>query len=287
MYMRYPVEYHRLRHGRRALTLELWPNHKAGTVLFYPGTMFSPIQYRLLLSALRQNGLAVAALHLTGHGCNPHRASFCFADLLADGLEAEEWLWQHGHKELAVCGHSQGGILTLAHAGASSRLRAAFAFTGILPQQVEAIQLTRFKNFRDRASLQGYLDRLAHVFPHFPVPAPAYLSVRRICQNARQLCCNRRKGRVFYPLSFLATLLTPHVSPLLRCPLYLFNAVDDALFTPALARTTFSLLQAPAKRLIWLPGGGHLAVFDPHLSLLAASHVAVACAGLGIPLQIR
>lgn len=287
MTTRYPVEHHRLRHGRRGLTLELWPNPGAGIILFYPGTMFSPIQYRPLLTALRQCGLAVAALHLTGHGCNPHRVGFCFADLLADGLEAEDWLWRHEHRELAVCGHSQGGILTLAHAGSSTRLRAAFAFTAILPQQAEAMQLTIFRKFQNRAALQSCLDSLARLVPHLPVPAPAYLSVRRVCQNARRLCCDRHKGRVFYPLAFLASLFRAQISPLLHCPLYLCNAVDDALFTPALAHATFDLLQAPAKRLLWLPGGGHLAVFNPHLARLAAAHVASACAGQGLSLQIR
>ena len=57
----YAIQYHRLRHGRRGLILELWPNPGAGTMLFYPGTMLSPFQYRPLLAALREAGMIAPA----------------------------------------------------------------------------------------------------------------------------------------------------------------------------------------------------------------------------------
>lgn len=113
------IIYTTLKRDRRSVTIELWPNAGAGLMLFYPGTMLSPFQYRPMLAALHEAGFAVAGLHLTGHGLNPHAVRFSFEDLLQDGLDAEEWLRDTGFTRIAVCGHSQGGILTLAHAAAS------------------------------------------------------------------------------------------------------------------------------------------------------------------------
>ena len=134
----------------RELQLEIWPNPGAGVMLFYPGTMLSPFQYRPMLHALRQAGFAVAALHLTGHGLNRHSTGFTFDDLLQNGLNAENWLRQSGYNKIAVCGHSQGGILSLAHAAESSGIVASFPITAVLPQMREAIYLTRFAALADR-----------------------------------------------------------------------------------------------------------------------------------------
>ena len=62
-----PLQYHTLRHGNRQVSIELWPRPGAACLVFYPGTMFCPVQYRTFLHCLWKNGLAVAALHLTGH----------------------------------------------------------------------------------------------------------------------------------------------------------------------------------------------------------------------------
>lgn len=284
----YAIQYHRLRHGRRGLILELWPNPGAGTMLFYPGTMLSPFQYRPLLAALREAGFAVAALHLIGHGLNPHSVGFTFDDLLHDGLEAEQWLHKAGLGPVAACGHSQGGILTLAHAAASRRLAAAFPICGVLPQQDEAISLTLFRPLAARRQkLMAAINALARRVPRLPLPVPAYLSLRRISAGARHIRVNRRKSRSSYPLAFLASLFNARLSPRLRCPLYLFNAKDDALFTPTLTLSTFDLLRAPCKRLIWLPGGGHLAAMNPQFCRYIARTVAAACAGLGLPLRLE
>lgn len=285
---RYPVQYHTLRGGRRSLILEFWPNAGAGTMLFYPGTMLSPWQYRPLLAALRESGFAVAALHLTGHGLNAHCTGFTFDDLLRDGLEAERWLHNAGLGPLAVCGHSQGGILTLAHAASSRRLTAAFPICGILPQQSEAIALTLFGPLAARRQkLMGAINALARRMPRLPLPVLAYLSLRRIRAGARHIRVNHRKSRLTYPLAFLASLFNARLAPRLHCPLYFFNARDDALFTPTLARSTFALLRCPQKTLIWLPGGGHLAAMNPPMCRYLARTAAAACAGLGLPLKLN
>ena len=95
------------------------------------------------------------------------------------------------------------------------------------------------------------------------MPLHAYLNPWRIISGARRTVSNRRRTRLTYPLSFLASLFNTRLPEELRCPLYFFSAQNDALFTPAIIQTTFDCLKAPSKKLVWLPGGGHLAAMAP------------------------
>ncbi|MBD5627677.1 MAG: alpha/beta fold hydrolase [Desulfovibrio sp.] len=280
--------FQRLEHEGRRFALELWANAGAGSVLFYPGTMLSPRQYRPLMRALHDAGLGVAGLHLEGHGVNPHKSGFTFASLLEDGLYAERWLHEAGLGPVAVCGHSQGGILATAHAGRSRTLTAAFAICTILPQMPEAIGLTRFARLagqRDR--LERGIARLGRALPWLPVTVNWYLSVHRVMAGHGALNMDRRGSRMSYPLGFLASLFSARVSPLLHCPFRLYNARDDALFTPELASAVFREIRAPEKRLVWLLGGGHLAPMAPREATFIARDAAAVCAGLGMPLRLQ
>lgn len=279
--------FRRLERKGHSITLEIWPNAGAGTMLFYPGTMLSPRQYRPLMNALREAGLAVAGLHLEGHGVNPHRGAFTFASLLEDGLMAERWLNEEGLGPVAVCGHSQGGILAVAHAASSGTLTAAFAICAILPQMPRAIELTRFAPLsRQRARLERAIARLATVLPLLPVPFPCYLSPRRVLAGHGKLCMDRRGSRLAYPLSFLSSLFSASVGTRLRCPFRLYNARDDALFTPSLALDFFHAVRAPEKSLVWLQNGGHLAPMSPRRGIFIARDAAAMCAGLGMALRL-
>ena len=100
-------------------TLEIWPGRKAGALLFYPGTMLAPGHYQVLLSAFYRAGFTVAGIHLPGHGERRSERNFTFRTLLLAGLEAEALLRRLGYRQIAIAGHSQGGILGLAHAAAS------------------------------------------------------------------------------------------------------------------------------------------------------------------------
>lgn len=272
----------------RELQLEIWPNHGAGVILFYPGTMLSPFQYRPMLQALRQAGFAVAALHLTGHGLNRHSTGFTFDDLLQNGLDAEAWLRAEGHGNIAVCGHSQGGILALAHAAASPGLTAAFPITGVLPQMREAVYLTRFAALADRRhEIEAFFSVLARWLPRLPLPLQAYLESKRILAGARRTVTDRRKARYTYPMQFLASLFSARLPERLQCPLCFFSARNDALFTPAIVQATFDSLKAPSKKLVWLAGGGHLAAMNPPLCRFTARTAAAVCAGLGLPLRLE
>lgn len=283
-----PPMFQRLQREGHSFTLELWPDAGAGTVLLYPGTMLSPRQYRPLMAALRGAGLAVAGLHLEGHGVNPHRGGFTFASLLEDGLFAERWLHDAGLGPVAVCGHSQGGILAVAHAARSATLTATFAVCAILPQMPRAIELTRFARLAgQRPRLERAIQRLGRALPWLPVPLLCYLSLRRVLAGHGEVRMDRRGSRSTYPLGFLASLFSADVGPELRCPFRLYNARDDALFTPSLARAFFNEIQAPQKTLVWLADGGHLVPMVPARAAFIARDMAAVCAGLGMALRLE
>ncbi|WP_300717387.1 alpha/beta fold hydrolase [uncultured Desulfovibrio sp.] len=282
------LQYHTLRSAGRQVCIELWPRPGAACLLFYPGTMFCPVQYRPFLHSLWKSGLAVAALHLTGHGRNPHHCLFSFADLLQDGLDAEEWLLQKGLGPVLLCGHSQGGILALAHASRSHRARACFAFSAIFPQHRHAIELTRF------AALAGQRERLlagtawlARWLPWLPLPVFSYLSVKKILAGRLRLPLDRRQTRTSYPLRYLHSLFSADIATTLHCPFHLFNARDDALFTQALIEDTLAAVRAPEKHVVWLPHGGHLAILSPAVASPAAARVAALASGHGLPLFLQ
>lgn len=271
--------------GSARALLDYRPVDGADCLLFYPGTMASPWQYEVFLEALHRQGLGTAALHFTGHGAMPHSTGFTFATLLQNALDAEAWLRSQGVRKLAACGHSQGAILTLAHAAQSSALAAALPIAGCYPQQSDAILLTRFARWQaQRPRLQSLIDTAARRLPRLPVPLWAYLSLSRILAGGRGLRHRTARQRWTYPLIFLRSLFAAQVPEQARCPVYMLAAVNDALFTPAIIRHAYELLQAPRKSLFWLPGGGHLTVFVPRMARTAARHVAACCAGAGLRL---
>ena len=106
--------------------LDHWPREGAATVLFVPGTMLGPLQYRIFLRALYAQGFSVAALHLTGHGAARHIWSFRLPDLLDDVRRAVTALQQARSGPILLCGHSQGGIMTLALACGGSLATAGY-----------------------------------------------------------------------------------------------------------------------------------------------------------------
>lgn len=269
--------------------LELWENGAATVALLYPGTMLAPGHYSVLIAELLAAGFAVAGVHFSGHGECREQSDFVFSDLLAEGLWAEAWLRQNGFASIVVCGHSQGGILALAHASESATIAAAFALSAVFPEMADAIGLTRLAGFRERREqLMAGISRMAQWLPGMPVPLPVYLELRRIMAGRRKpLFMGRGRGRISYPLRFLASLFAARIRPQLNCPFLLFNACDDALFTPELTCQVFERLECTDKRLVWLPSGGHMAPLNPGLAQFVARHIAAACAGLGLRLNLK
>ena len=274
------------------MTLSIWKAEKnAPSLVFYPGTMASPLLYSELLHLLRECGFNVLGIHHISHGKSPRiKKIFTFQDLLQNGKDAVAYALERFAGRVVLAGHSQGGILCLAHAGLDERLSAAFPFCFLLPDQPEAIEVTRLRRFApQRERLLRFLVRAAAYMPRFPVIIPMYLDLARIFSGAYDYSIKNklRDIRLSYPLAYVASLFSANLAYLtqpgnIRCPVLVMVAGDDALFTPQLMRETLHRIQAPQKELIIMPGGGHMAPLSPRGAAEYAAVVHQYCAALGL-----
>lgn len=226
-------------------------------------------------------------MHFSGHGRGKKTSCFSFPGLLAEAIAAESWLRHRGYARIAVCGHSQGGILALAHATQSEHLIAAFPVCAIFPQAAEAIELTKFRRLPgSRKIITGITRALARIMPWLPVPLPAYLSLRRIARGRkRPVLIGSGRGRSSYPVAYLDSLFSAVIPHECLCPVYPISAKNDALFTCQLMRSTFERMRAPHKEMIWLDDGGHLAPFNPWLGQFIAREIACRCSARHMRLE--
>jgi alpha-beta hydrolase superfamily lysophospholipase len=274
------------------MTLSIWKAERsAPSLVFYPGTMASPLMYGELLHRLREYGFNTLGIHHLSHGKSPRiKKTFTFQDLLQNGKDAVSYALERFTGQVALAGHSQGGILCLAQAGQDERLSVAFPFCCVLPDQPEAIEVTRLKRFapqRDR--LLNFLVRAAAYAPRFPVIIPMYLDLERIFAGYYGFFAEHtlRDIRLSYPLAYMASLFSVDLAYLtqpgnIRCPVLGMVAGDDALFTPQLMRETMRRIQAPHKELIAMPGGGHMAPLSTRGAAEYAAVVHERCTALGL-----
>lgn len=281
--------------------LDYWPREGAATVLFVPGTMLGPLQYRIFLRALYAQGFSVAALHLTGHGVARHIWRFRLSDLLGDIHRAVDALQQNHSGPILLCGHSQGGIMTLALAcggslpdGDGRRIAFApldgvdafFAVSAVFPQHDDTMRLTLFAPLlAHRYSIQDKLLRLARRFPALPLPLFSYLSPRRLLAGHGSIDLPLAERRLTYPLALLADLLALHINEATPKPFFLLGARNDALFAPNILRATYERLDAPQKKLHFLPSGGHMLLMQEATARETAAYLALNACALGLPLQ--
>lgn len=265
----------------------------ATTVLFLPGTMLGPLQYRVFLRALYARGFSVAALHFRGHGAARHVWRLRLHDLLDDAALAARRLHALGSGPLVLCGHSQGGILTLALACGGSCPRdhdapaafaplpgiaAFFAVCAVFPQHEELLPLTHFAPFAARRSaLARAATGLARRLPALPIPLPCYLSPRRLLSGMQRPDLPLAGRRLSYPLALLTDLLRLNIAESTSRPFFLLGARDDALFRPALLERTIERLAAPRKELYLVPSGGHMLLMQPEPARACAAFLARRC----------
>ncbi|MDR2695897.1 MAG: alpha/beta hydrolase [Deltaproteobacteria bacterium] len=281
-----------LRSGGALMTLSIWKAAKsAPSLVFYPGTMASPLLYSDLLHRLREYGFNTLGIHHISHGKSPKtKKTFTFQDLLQNGKDAVSYALERFTGRVALAGHSQGGILCLAQAGQDERLSVAFPFCFLLPDQPEAVEITRWKRFApQRERLLRFLARAAACMPRFPVVIPMYLDLGRVFAGSYGFSLARglRGTRLSYPLAYVVSLFSADLAYLaqpgnIRCPVLGMVAGDDALFTPQLMRETLRRIFAPYKELIVMPGGGHMAPLAPQGAAEYAAVVHERCVALGL-----
>lgn len=287
------------RHG--GALLDYWPRTDASTVLFVPGTMLGPLQYRVFLHALYAQGFSVAALHQTGHGDTHHIRHFRLTDLLDDVSRAAAYLRCNSDTPIILSGHSQGGILTLALACGGSLAAADgrtlpvaplddaaafFAVSAVFPQADDMLRLTLLAPLhRYRPSIQQILSHVSRRFPSFPLPLFCYLSPRRLLAGHGEIDLPLAGRRFTYPLALLSDLLTLRITESTQRPFLLMGARNDALFTPGILRATLARLDAPSKVLHFLPAGGHMLLMQKETAREAAACMALHACALGLPLH--
>ncbi len=265
---------------------------EAVTVLFYPGTMASPLMYPVLLNELHRLGCNVVAIHPISHGLSPkNKSSFTFEDILQNGKDAERWAKRNFSGPLVVSGHSQGGILSLAHALHNPHIQGTFPITTLLPQREESSAVTRLRAMLTyKEPVLRLMRFMASHVPALPIPFLAYLELKPLLKNAHKVFAPNIQKRASYPISFVSSLfhLDLHAAEQagsIHCPVILLTAKDDQLFPLALMQSTFDAIKAPQKRLIILDGGGHLCAVSRLYAQHIAAHIAQSCAALGLPLH--
>lgn len=282
-----------VRSGGVPVALSVWTRHpEASTVLFYPGTMASPLMYTILLEELWNQGLNVVGLHPLSHGASPRvKKVFTFEDMLDNGLDAARWAREHFSGPLVVSGHSQGGILALAHATRDAESKACLPLCTLLPQLPGAASLTIFHRLEShKDKLLAVMRFLAALLPRLPLPLTAYLDLGKAMAGHRQVLAPRRHLRWTYPLAYISSLFNCDLSAATRegvitCPVVLFTARDDALFTLPFMRETLHHIAAPHKKLQVIEGGGHMFAVSRVYAPQVAARMAEQCAAFGLPLR--
>ncbi len=276
------------------ITLSVWENHpQAVTVLFYPGTMATPQMYSVLLSELYRLGCNVVAIHPLSHGLSSkEKSNFTLDDILQNGRDAQLWIKSNFLGPIVICGHSQGGILTLAHSIENQDIKASFPIGAILPNEPYAIDITHFSFLKShQVALLKVLQKASKIFPRLPIPFFAYLAPMKIIANAYRVHAPRSDCRKTYPLCFIYSLFSLDLAKAsqnnnIKCPVFLITPKDDILFPFDIMQKVFETIKAPQKKLISLESGGHLAAVSIYHAKHIAAHIAAECAGLGLPLYI-
>ncbi len=266
----------------------------ATTVLFYPGTVSSPLMYSIFLYELFALGVNVLGIHPLSHGLSPRqKKDFTFDDILQNGKDAESFAHKYFSGPLVLCGHSQGGILALAHSINNKSIKACFPISTLLPHNDNAASVTRLAFIaHHKQKLLAKLRSMAKIFPLLPIPFWMYLDHKRILAHGYKMFSPEKNCRSGYPLSFIANFFNQDLSQAeqmgnISCPFFLLTARNDMLFPLSLMQDTLERIQVEQKKLIIIEGGGHLCPLSQVYAKQMAAHVVAECAGLGLYIHIN
>jgi pimeloyl-ACP methyl ester carboxylesterase len=210
-----------------------------------------------------------------------------------DGIELAQYLRDHLHKEkIIVVGHSWGTILGIHMAKARPDLFYAYVGAGqvVNAQENEALNYGRVF---DKAKALGDTKAVAELRAAGPPPYTVMkaLTTQRIWaqsfEHADSYVATEQASSLYAPgyslldlyhaiqsIRFtLNTFIGPTMSgpamkvdlntlgPDFAIPMFVFEAPDDYITSPALAKAYVDTLDAPQKEFVMLSAGGHFAVF--------------------------
>lgn len=217
-----------------------------------------------------------------------------FGLLASDGIEVAEYLRRHlGHDTVIVLGHSQGTIvgtimarqrpdlfrayvgtgqivdlarsepdsyqLALARAQASGRRKAVRALARVgappYPEQRTWISKQRW-SFDTDPELQAWSKKALRMV--LTAPGMSLADIYRF-----------NSAIMFYPQPLYDETMSWTAPPRLDVPVCLLHGAVDLHTLTGLAEEYYNLVEAPARNLVLLPGGGHCAVLMQPAAFLA------------------
>jgi pimeloyl-ACP methyl ester carboxylesterase len=210
-----------------------------------------------------------------------------------DGIELAQFLREHLHKDkIIIVGHSWGSILGVHMAKARPDLFYAYVGAGqeVNAQENEAVNYARvFEKARSLGDTKAIAELQASGPP--PYPAMKAITTQRIWAQAYEHADSYEaagQASSFYAPGYslldiyhaiqsirftLDTFIGPSMSgpammvdlntlgPDFAIPIFVFEAPDDYITSPALAKAYLDTLDAPQKEFVMLDAGGHFAVF--------------------------
>jgi pimeloyl-ACP methyl ester carboxylesterase len=210
-----------------------------------------------------------------------------------DGIELTQILRQHLHKDkIIIVAHSWGTILGVHMVKTRPDLFYAYVGVGqvVNAQENEAVNYARVL---DKAKALGDTKAVAELQASGPPPYPVMkaLTTQRIWaqayEHADSYVAAEQASSLYAPsysvldlyhaiqsIRFtLNTFIGPTMSgpamkvnleslgPDFAIPMFVFEAPDDYITSPALAKAYVDSINAPQKEFVMLPAGGHFAVF--------------------------
>jgi pimeloyl-ACP methyl ester carboxylesterase len=210
-----------------------------------------------------------------------------------DGIELAQFLREHLHKDkVIIVGHSWGSILGIHMSKARPDLFYAYVGAGqvVNAQENEALNYARVL---DKAKALGDTKAVTELQASGSPPYPVMkaLTTQRIWaqayEHADSYVATEQASSLYAPgyslldlyhaiqsIRFtLDTFIGPTMSgaamkvdlnalgPDFAIPMFVFEAPDDYITSPELAKAYVDTLNAPQKEFVMLPAGGHFAVF--------------------------
>jgi pimeloyl-ACP methyl ester carboxylesterase len=218
--------------------------------------------------------------------------------IVNDGLEVAEYLRKRLHKKcIVLLGHSWGSIIGLQMVERRPDLFCAYVGTGQVVDwdAQEALDYRRLLDRANAAHDESTVDALTKLGPPPYANLPTLLTERRLATaypvaSERDYLLRSTPTALFAPRISLKDLVdnvqgalfslgrlygsmpsfkAATLGPTFQVPLFFFQGAEDNVTPTDLVAAYMGAIQAPVKRLVLLPKGGHLALLTQTDAFLA------------------